>query len=118
MIDYNHAIVGQQIKKYREANNLTQRELADLIGVSSSYIGNLETGGRTKNSSISMKNICKISEVLGVTPDDLASINLECKIKSNKNPIINEIERELDGLSEKGLELFKDTIPIFSRKKK
>ena len=36
--------IGSRIRKYREANNITQKELAQKIGVSSSRVSNWEQG--------------------------------------------------------------------------
>ena len=36
--------IGPRIRKYREAQNLSQKELAKLIGVSNSRISNWEQG--------------------------------------------------------------------------
>ena len=37
-------IIGQRIKFFREKNNLTQQELADLMGIERQYVSKLETG--------------------------------------------------------------------------
>lgn len=115
MTEYNQKLVGEQIKKYRYAKNYSQRDLAKLVGVSSGYIGDIERGGKSKNSSISMDNICKISEVLGVTLDDLAGLNLENKrdrIDLTKSPEIIEIEQEISTIPYNKLVLLKNIINI------
>lgn len=112
MIEYNKIHIGKQIKKYREIKNISQRKLGELTGISAGYIGDIERGGKTKNSSVSMKNICKIAEVLGVSIDDLAGDNLEYKKLSSDNEIFNKIARELDSMSINKLEFLQKLISI------
>lgn len=55
-----------QISKIREVNNLTQKELADLIGVSDRTISKWENGGSVPDG-ISIRNICN---KLGISPSN------------------------------------------------
>ena len=64
--------VGKNIRKYRllynaNINNLTQKDLAEKVGVSVSLIGGLES--TSINQGISLYNLYKISEVLKVPID-------------------------------------------------
>ena len=61
--------VGKNIKKYRLLYNanigdLTQKDLADKVGISSSMIGSMESNKIPRG--ISIYNLYKISEVLNV----------------------------------------------------
>ena len=63
-------IIGKNIKKYRllysaTVETLTQQQLANLIGVSVSLIGCLESKKVTQG--ISIPNLYKISKVLNVS---------------------------------------------------
>lgn len=115
MNDYSQAIIGNQIKKYRKAKNLSQQKLAELINVSPSYISEIERGGKTQNSSISMKNICKIAEVLEISLDEIAHTNISCnRNTSNKNKI-QLMKTELETLTVSKLNLFKSLISLFEK---
>lgn len=116
MIEYNQLSIGQQIKKYRNAKGLSQKELSKLVNLSASYIGELERGGKTKNSSVSIKNICKIAEVLGVSLEDLACTNLKYNKNYNDNLLINKIENEIKSLSLNKLNLIQKVFSIFINK--
>ncbi len=64
--------IGKNIKKYRmlysiNYHNLTQKDLAEKVGVSVSLIGGLES--RKSNGGISIYNLYKISEILNVPID-------------------------------------------------
>ncbi len=64
--------IGSNIRRYRllyniDKGNMTQKELARRIGVTTSMIGGLES--KNINQGISVYNLYKISEVLGVPID-------------------------------------------------
>jgi len=54
-------VIGQQIKKLREARGLTQVELADKVEVAQAYVSALENGSR-KNPSLEL--LRKLAKVL------------------------------------------------------
>lgn len=62
----SYSIVGEQILKFRKERGLTQRELGDAIGVSSSAVSQWESGG-TPDISL----LPALSDILGVTVDSL-----------------------------------------------
>lgn len=112
MKDYNAKIVGENIRTYRRAKNLSQKELGKRVGTSSTYIGFLENGKISKNSSGSLKVICKIADTLGVTLDNLAGDNLEYrKNKMNGLPQgVNKILLEMENTSYSRLLLFQKIV--------
>jgi transcriptional regulator with XRE-family HTH domain len=67
-----NASVGDKIKDLREQRNMTQGELADLVGVHQSKISHCETGAR----GISFELAVKIAGALGVKVDELAPESL------------------------------------------
>lgn len=56
--------IGQNIKRYRQQNSLTQKELASLADISISYLSKLEASGCNKSLSISVLN--KLANILNV----------------------------------------------------
>lgn len=58
--------IGLKISYYRKRVGLTQEDLAERVGVSTSYIGMIEAPG--VNKSASLKTIYKIAVALGVPP--------------------------------------------------
>lgn len=71
-IDIDYVAIGQQIRKYRKAKNLTLLKLAEIIDVSESFIGQIERG-RNKPS---LETIINIANALNVSVDDLLYSNL------------------------------------------
>lgn len=62
----SYSIVGEQILKFRKEKGLTQRELGEAIGVSSSAVSQWESGG-TPDISL----LPALSDILGVSVDAL-----------------------------------------------
>lgn len=67
MIDYNMIKIGQRIKEIRIERNLTQKELANLLGVAQNTISQYEKG--TANASVEV--IVRLSQILQTTTDFL-----------------------------------------------
>lgn len=63
------AVIGNNIKILRTARGLNQYQLADELGISQSFIGNIEAGVR----SPSWKLARRMAAYFGVTLDYLAT---------------------------------------------
>ena len=61
------SILSNNIKKYREVNQLSQEKLAELCGLHRTYISDIERCER----NVSIDNIGKIASALNVSPADL-----------------------------------------------
>lgn len=64
--------IGLRIRKYREKRKLSQKELAQLIGVSNSRISNWEQGLNRPDADI-LADLCR---VLNVSPSELLDVRL------------------------------------------
>ncbi len=58
---------GDRLKNYRRAKNLTQQDLADLLGVSNKTVSRWESGGGWPDPPL----LVPLARALGVTVDDL-----------------------------------------------
>ena len=58
---------GERIKKLRENNNLTQKELANALGITQSALSKYEKGERL----IKLQFIKRLSEYFGVTEGEI-----------------------------------------------
>ena len=61
--DLNAYLLGETIKKARQALNLTQEQLGERVGVQKSQISKIEKG----KSVITLPTICRVFRALGVT---------------------------------------------------
>lgn len=60
-------VIGKNIKKLRQQNNMTQQQLADKICVTRPFITAIENDKK----SPTVQNLVNIADVLGCTLDDL-----------------------------------------------
>ena len=63
----NSQLIGERIKEAREKKGLSQRALADKLGVAQPYICAMEKGLRRPNLDM----VAALSEVLGASADYL-----------------------------------------------
>ncbi len=64
---------GEKLQALRQRDNLSQRQLSQMLGVHHSYIGQLEHGQKTPNAEM----IIKIANIFDVTTDVLMRDELE-----------------------------------------
>jgi transcriptional regulator with XRE-family HTH domain len=62
-----HVAVGRAIREFRTEKRLSQERLADKAGLHRTYLGGVERGER----NVSLYNIDRISDALGLDPADL-----------------------------------------------
>ncbi|MDQ7092362.1 helix-turn-helix transcriptional regulator [Desulfosporosinus sp. PR] len=87
-------VVGKNIRLFRQTKGLTQERLAELVNVSSSYIGYLERGLRAPSLDL----LARIGTTLDVEPTVLLNTSSE-----DTDPILKKLNALLVG---------KDPIPI------
>ena len=83
----NQKEIGQRIAKIRKDNNLTQEEFANILNVSISLIGKLETGNR----GLSIDLVAEVSTIFNISTDYilLGKSTENNKIKQELKNIIN-----------------------------
>ena len=59
--------VGNNLKAYRLSRNMTQEELAELVGISTSFCANIERGKK----GVSMFVLRDFADALGITANHL-----------------------------------------------
>ena|ERR1700731_814010 len=62
-----NAIFGQRLARARKSRSLTQRQLADLVGVSRVTVANIE--GAKQN--VQLAQVYSMARALNITPNDL-----------------------------------------------
>ncbi len=94
--------IGQRIRKYRRALNMSQETLAEKINISKTHMSHIETG----NTKMSLPVLAAIAVALNVSTD---SILFEEK-RESKNTAVDEIGFELDDCSLTELKILKDIV--------
>ncbi len=65
----DYIMMGRRIRLYRHQRDLTQEQLAEQVGLSASFMGNIERGSRVA----SIETLMKLCAALNVTPNELLS---------------------------------------------
>ena len=94
-------MIGQKIRKFRKGCGLSQEQLAEKVGISTTHLSHIETG----NTKLSLPVFVDIAEALSVQTDELLydtpSINLSTKA---------EILNVLDSCSTQDFYILRDII--------
>lgn len=85
--------IGSRLREARNMVKLTQEQLAEKVGIGTTYISDIERGA--KFPSLSM--FINIVDALGVSSDYI----LRGEIEAGKNCVYDDITKKLDGLSPK-----------------
>ncbi len=87
MLDYYE--IGQRIRKYRKAHGLSQEELAEKVGISTTHMSHIETG----NTKLSLPVLVLLAEALEVRTDDLLFENADTSCTATTNEILELLDR-------------------------
>lgn len=98
----NYYEIGQRIRKYRKALNLTQAQLADKVDISTTHMSHIESG----NTKLSLPVLVKIAGELSVQTDDL----IFDKPRINRTAMTDEIVHLLNSCSLKDIYVLTDVI--------
>lgn len=90
-------LFGKRIKELRKKRNLTQEQLAELIGIFQKQIGNIETG----TTFTTMGNLEKLAQVLGVEVSELFEYNHQ----KTRDALIEEIHKIVSDVSDEKLKI-------------
>lgn len=67
----DYAKMGKRVRARRRAQDITQERLAELAGVSTSFIGHIERGSRV----LSVETLHRICIAMGASADDLMGLS-------------------------------------------
>ena len=85
--------IGSRLREARNMAKLTQEQLAEKVGIGTTYISDIERGAKFPSLSL----FIKIVDALGVSSDYI----LRGEIEAGKNCVYDDIMRKLDGLTPK-----------------
>ena len=98
----NYYEIGQRIRKYRKAYNISQEQLAEAIGISVTHMSHIETG----NTKLSLPVLVAIAQTLNVQTDELIYGTSQIA----KTSLIEEIANIIDSCSVHDMYILLDTI--------
>lgn len=91
-------MLAEQLKTYRIKNNLKQKELADILKISSATYNTYERG----ISEPPLDVLCKIADVFGVSLDELAG-RTQKEWSFTRDDLLDKINNYSKMLSDKNL---------------
>lgn len=98
----NYYEIGQRIRKYRKASDLSQEQLAEQAGISVTHMSHIETG----NTKLSLPVLVNIAEILSVQTDAIIYETPQI----NKTSIKQEISELIDSCSANKLNVIIDVL--------
>ena len=106
-MDINFTAVGEKIKSRRAKLGLSQERLAELCGITPSYIGHIERGSRklSLNTAISLCNVLEIS---------LDYLLLD--VNKDNPPVLDAISADLCNHTPGQVEKFLNVVQILAEK--
>ena len=81
--------IGTRIKAAREAQNLTQEQLAEIIGISATHVSVIERGVKAPK----LETFIEIANALNVTSDSLLLDVLNNSLQITATELSEQIER-------------------------
>jgi len=94
--------IGQRIRKKRKAAGLSQDQLAEKVGISTTHMSHIETG----NTKLSLPVFVELAEALEVRTDEL----LYDAAPANRSVSIDEIIKMLEHCDSRQLRIMEDII--------
>lgn len=85
--------IGARLKEARNRCGVTQEQLAEKVGIGTTYISDIERGAKFPSLSL----FIRIIDALGISSDYV----LRGEIEAGKNCVYDEITSKLEGLSPK-----------------
>lgn len=85
----NYYEIGQRIRKKRKAQGLSQEELAEMIGISTTHMSHIETG----NTKLSLPVFVSIANALSCRTDELLYDNETANKSAAAECILRTMER-------------------------
>ena len=67
MAEINYALIGKRIRETRMLMKLSQASLAELTGLSTRYIGHIETASK----KASLSSLVRIANAVGISVDEM-----------------------------------------------
>ena len=85
--------IGSRLREARNMVKLTQEQLAEKVGIGTTYISDIERGAQFPSLSL----FIKLVDALGVSSDFI----LRGEIEAGKSCVYDDITKKLDGLTPK-----------------
>lgn len=103
---FNNNLLGKHIREERKKLGYTQEQLAELINISSAYLGQIERGER----SITLDKLVPLSKQLNVSIDYLVSEH-----DPSTDYQINQFFSTLQSMNTKEIEMYHEIVRVLHK---
>lgn len=93
--------IGQRIRKFRKACAMSQEQLAEAVGISTTHLSHIETG----NTKLSLQVFVDIANALSVQTDELLYDTID-----NRTTLLNDTVELLETSSARELNILIDVL--------
>ncbi len=106
-MDSLHQVFGRRVRQYRKARELTQEELAELVGISLKHLGDIERGKANPrlDTIVSLSKSLDVPAALLLNFDD---VDLDSLTKEQAQDIFNSLDQEKTRLASTFLEILSE----------
>jgi transcriptional regulator with XRE-family HTH domain len=87
--------IAQNIKKYRQLNNMTQKDLSEKLYLDTQYYAQLERGER----NFTIEKICMICSLFHIGIDDIIQVNQDETLHEDYSALVEELSLSLKQLN-------------------
>lgn len=94
--------IGRRIRKIRKAQGLSQEELAEKVGISTTHMSHIETG----NTKLSLQVFVELSKNLNIRTDEMLSDGEF----ASRSTAMEEIIRILDSCTTQEIKVIEDIV--------
>ena len=107
-------IIGRNLRNIRAERKMTREQMAELVGVSTTFYANLETG----NKMMSVTTLKKIADALGVSTDSILYEDRPCKAADRIQKALSNQPQEIAHIAEKLVQVCVTEVPQVMERKR
>lgn len=100
-------IIGRNLRSIRTDRKLTREQMAEKVGVSTTFYANLETG----NKMMSVTTLKKIADALGISTDSILYENRPCEAADRIQKALSDQPQEVAAIAEKLVQVCVTEVP-------
>ena len=100
-------IIGMNLRNIRADRKMTREQMAERVGVSTTFYANLETG----NKMMSVTTLKKIADALGVSTDSILYEDRPCEAADRIQKALSNQSQEVARIAEKLVQVCATEVP-------
>ena len=107
-------VIAGNLRKIRSDRKMTREQMAEAVGVSTTFYANLESG----NKMMSVTTLKKISDALGVSTDSILYEDRPSEVADRIQKVLSDQPQEVAAIAEKLVQVCVTEVPQVMEKSK